>query len=190
MEKPYIEDQQFEKIDFSEKALAEGDYEGCSFINCNFSNADLARLNFTDCQFTGCNLSLTKLSKTTFNDVAFKDCKLLGLHFDTCNEFLFTVDFDNCNLDMCSFYKRKMKNTCFKNSSLQEVDFTEADLTGATFHNCNLARAAFENTLLEKADFRSAYNYSIDPEINRVKKARFSTAGIAGLLHKYDIKID
>jgi len=32
-------------------------------------------------------------------------------------------------------------------------------------------------------------NYSIDPEKNKIKKARFSTAGIAGLLDKYDIEI-
>jgi hypothetical protein len=43
---------------------------------------------------------------------------------------------------------------------------------------------------LEKADFRTSYNYSINPEVNRIKKAKFSTAGIAGLLCKYDIEIE
>jgi len=33
-------------------------------------------------------------------------------------------------------------------------------------------------------------NYSIDPELNKIKKARFSTQGIAGLLDKYDIEIE
>jgi hypothetical protein len=47
----------------------------------------------------------------------------------------------------------------------------------------------FENTLLEKADLRTAFNYSIDPEMNRVKKAKFSIAGVTGLLDKYDIEI-
>jgi len=51
-------------------------------------------------------------------------------------------------------------------------------------------RAAFENTILEKADFRTSFNYSIDPEKNRIRKARFSLAGISGLLDKYDIEID
>ena len=50
--------------------------------------------------------------------------------------------------------------------------------------------AAFENTILEKADFRTSFNYSIDPGKNRIKKAKFSLAGIAGLLEKYDIEID
>jgi hypothetical protein len=50
--------------------------------------------------------------------------------------------------------------------------------------------ATFESTIIEKADFRTSFNYSIDPEKNRIKKARFSLAGIAGLLDKYDIEID
>jgi hypothetical protein len=53
-----------------------------------------------------------------------------------------------------------------------------------------LARAVFANSNLEKTDFRTAMNYSIDLEENRVKKTRFSLTGLAGLLTKYDVKID
>jgi len=63
-------------------------------------------------------------------------------------------------------------------------------LTNAVFDNCNLSQAIFENTILEKTDFRTSYNYSIDPEINRIKKAMFSIAGLSGLLNKYDIDIE
>ena len=73
---------------------------------------------------------------------------------------------------------------------MQEVDFEDCDLTNAGFINCNLAAAIFVNTILEKADFRSSYNYSIDPERNRIKKAKFSSIGLAGLLNKYDIEIE
>jgi uncharacterized protein YjbI with pentapeptide repeats len=69
------------------------------------------------------------------------------------------------------------------------VDFTESDLTHSVFDNCDLTRAAFEHTILEKADFRTSFNYSLDLEMNRVKKARFSQAGVIGLLGKYDIDI-
>lgn len=50
--------------------------------------------------------------------------------------------------------------------------------------------AVFENKKLEKADLRTTLNYSIDPDINSLKEARFSWPGIAGLLGKYDIVID
>jgi len=83
-----------------------------------------------------------------------------------------------------------IKKTVFKNSQLEEVDFTDCDLASSHFENCNLAQARFENTILEKADFRTSYNYSIDPEINRIKRAKFSLNHVTGLLHKYDIEID
>jgi hypothetical protein len=43
---------------------------------------------------------------------------------------------------------------------------------------------------LDAVDFRTAYNFKIDPEFNPMKKAKFSTQGIVGLLDKYDIKIE
>jgi uncharacterized protein YjbI with pentapeptide repeats len=73
---------------------------------------------------------------------------------------------------------------------LQDADFAEADLTSALFDNCNLAQAVFDNTTLEKADFRTSYNFFIDPESNRLKKAKFSIEGVVGLLGKYDIIIE
>lgn len=73
---------------------------------------------------------------------------------------------------------------------MHEVDFTEADLTQAIFDNCDLTDAIFINSNLEKADLSSAYNYSIDPEINKMKKAKFTWPGVVGLLDKYDIDID
>jgi fluoroquinolone resistance protein len=100
------------------------------------------------------------------------------------------VNFDNCNLSHSSFYKTKLKKTQFINLKLNEVDFTECDLSSSVFDNCDLTGAIFENAIIEKADFRTSFNYSIDPEKNRIKKARFSLSGIAGLLSKYDIEID
>lgn len=86
------------------------------------------------------------------------------------------------------FYK--MKNTIFSECSIKEVDFSSADLTGSSFLNCDLSRSLFQHTIVEKVDFRSAINFSIDPEINRIKNARFSSAGIIGLLDKYQIIIE
>jgi fluoroquinolone resistance protein len=190
MERKYIEDQKFEKINFAETVLVTGEYENCEFTNCNFSNINLSGISFAECEFTGCNLSTAKLGKTAFKDVKFIDCKLTGLHFHDCNEFLFEVNFDNCQLQLSSFYKLKLKTTFFKNSVLHEVDFSEADLTASVFDRCDLDRAVFDNTILEKADFRTSFNYSINPERNRMKKSKFSAAGIAGLLDKYDIEVE
>ncbi len=179
----------FEKADFTKEPLPTGEYEGCRFLNCNFENADLSAIKFIECEFIGCNLSLAKLVKTAFGDVIFRDCKMLGLHFEQSSSFNFTVRFENCTLDHTSFYKVKMKSTLFSNSKLMEVDFTEAVLSRSNFDNCDLQGAKFEQANLEKVDFRTSVNYSIDPQLNMLKRAKFSLTGIQGLLDKYDIEI-
>ena len=186
MQEIYIQDQTFNQND----TLVKGEYESCNFNGCNVADGDLSEFSFIDCTFNGCNLSLAKLHKTAFRDVKFINCKMLGMRFNVCTEFGLSFSFDNCLLDHSSFYKTKIKKTVFKHSQLQETDFAEADLTSCIFDNCNLARAIFDQTMLEKADFRTSYHYSIDPEKNRIKKARFSVLGISGLLDKYDIDIE
>jgi len=63
-------------------------------------------------------------------------------------------------------------------------------LTGADFNNANLDGAIFDGTILADADFTTASNFRINPELNTMKKAKFSIDGIHGLLDKYDIKIE
>lgn len=91
---------------------------------------------------------------------------------------------------MAVFHKLKLKKYRFTDCNLQEADFTETDLSGSIFENCDLQRTIFYNTILQQADFTSSYNYSIDPERNRIKKAHFSRLGVVGLLDKYNIVIE
>ena len=186
----YIESKIFERIDFTAVALPKGEYESCSFKDCDFSGCDLSGFSFSECSFSGSNLSLVKTSQTAFKEVQFNGCKLMGLHFENCNTFLFALDFDHCLLNLSSFYRLNLKRSKFKSCSLQEVDFSESDLSTVSFDNCDLAGALFDNTNLEKSDFRSASNYAIDPETNRMKKAKFSLSGIPGLLEKHGIIIE
>jgi len=190
MEEVYTADKDFDKIDFTAGILHKGEYEGCVFTGCNFSGATLAGCSFVSCTFDGCNLSMAKLAGTALREVQFKNCKMLGLRFDECNDFGLSVSFDRCILDHSSFYQAKLKKTVFKDTQLHEADFTEADLSASVWNGCDLAGAVFDRTLLEKADFRTAYNYSIDPEHNRIKKAKFSLPAVTGLLHKYNIDIE
>lgn len=190
MEKVYIEDKTFDKVNYKTKPLIIGEYEKCIFFHCDFSETNLYAIVFSECEFLGCNFSLANIAKTAFRKVKFKDCKLLGLRFDYINDFLLAFEFENCNLNLSCFQGLKIRATKFINCTLQEVDFCNTDLSNSILHNCDLTRATFLNTILEKADLRTAYNFSIDPELNRIKKARFSTNGISGLLDKYDIEIE
>ena len=189
MKRNIIENKIFHQLDYGNTPLEFGEYEECKFSNCDFSNSDLSNFNFSECSFDDCNLSMVNLSKTSLKTVAFKNCKLLGIHFDACNEFLLSVSFHHCTLNFSSFYKLNLRKTKFIHCSLQEVDFTEANLTQAIFDSCDLSGTIFDNTLLESADLRTSQNYSIDPESNYLSKARFSSDGLAGLLHKYVLSI-
>jgi uncharacterized protein YjbI with pentapeptide repeats len=189
MEAVFEEDKTFDSINYTITPLAKGDYENCDFLNCDFSNTDLGKIKFTECRFTGCNLSAAGITGAAFRNIIFKGCKLLGLQFDTCNDMLFEVRFEHCIVNLSVFYKRRLKNTRFSNCTLIEVDFSEADLSNSVFDNCDLSGAVFDNTILEKTDFTTAYNYSIDPEKNPIKKAKFCIPAVIGLLNKYDIEI-
>jgi len=83
-----------------------------------------------------------------------------------------------------------LKETLFIDCKLHEVDFLETNLLGSKFNNCDLKDAVFESTNLHKVDFSTAINYVINPNINNIKKAKFSMQGLAGLLTQFDIKIE
>ena len=180
----------FEKVLAIGKKINHREFEDCIFKNCDFSNSDFSDNTFIDCEFIDCNLSMLALVNTGLKTVRFKNCKLLGIFFYQCEDFLFSVDFEECILDYASFANKKMTKTRFQSCSLKEVSFIGTNLTGAVFENANLDHAIFNTTQLAEADFTTAYNYKIDPQVNPMKKAKFCNVGILGLLDKYDIKIE
>jgi uncharacterized protein YjbI with pentapeptide repeats len=179
----------FEKVIFINKKVNNREFEDCIFKKCDFSNSDFSNNTFMDCEFIDCNLSMTQLRGTSLKTVNFSNCKLLGIEFQSCTDFLFAGNFQDCVLDYSSFANKKIPKTKFNNCSMKEVSFIGANLTQSVFDNCNLDNAIFNDTQLKEVNFLTAYNYKIDPEFNPMKKARFSTQGIPGLLDKYDIKI-
>ncbi len=167
--------------------LTNGEYENCSFTNCSFKKDALINSNFSECIFDSCDLSMAEVANISFKEVSFKDCKILGLRFDECNDFLLSFNFENCILSFSSFFKLELRSINFLNCKLLDVDFTKTILTNSVFENCDLNGAIFKDTILDKADFTSSYNFSINPEINSLKKTKFSVLGLPGLLDKYDI---
>lgn len=117
------------------------------------------------------------------------NCKITGADFSQCRDFGLSFSFSGCILDYSVFHGKKLKNIRFEDCSLTECDFTQADLTKASFIQCRLDRAVFSRTNLSGADFTSASGFSIDPENNRMTKARFSAGSLAGLLDKYGLVI-
>nr|WP_319393977.1 pentapeptide repeat-containing protein [uncultured Desulfobacter sp.] len=185
----YFEEETFEQVDFSKNRHKKGAYEDCIFLNCDFSTSDISEFNFIDCEFNGCNFSMAKMNQTIFNNGKFMDCKMLGMAFESCDDLLLSISFYNCILNHSSFDGVNLKNTTFENSKLHDVDFTNADLYKSVFNNCDLHNATFINANLQESIFKASYNYVIDPDVNRIRKASFDLPGALGLLAKYDIKI-
>ena len=182
--------QEFQGATFSQREIARGNYENCIFAGCILPKSDLSGSRFVDCEFRNCDLSLSKVNHTAFRNIRFRGSKLVGLHFENCNPLGFSASFEGCQLNLSSFFRLNLKQTVFKECDLREVDFTESNLTEVLFGNCDLSGAIFSRTILERTDFRTAVNYSLDPELNRIKKARFSLMGVPGLLDKYNIEIE
>lgn len=105
------------------------------------------------------------------------------------DQTIFEVSFTNCNLEFTLFYGLNLKKHSFINCSLISADFMEADLTMALFDNCNLYRANFTKAKAEKADFYTSYNFDIDPDSTKLKKAIFAKDALEGLLKKHQLHL-
>jgi len=90
-------------------------------------------------------------------------------------------------MDFSKFYALKIKGTTFANCSIIAVDFMATDLSEVLFDNCDLYRSEFDKAIANKANFATSYNYTINPEKTKIKKAVFSINGLKGLLSKHDI---
>ncbi|WP_051718579.1 pentapeptide repeat-containing protein [Hymenobacter sp. IS2118] len=166
------------------------EFEEYHFINCDFTGADLSHKRFADCRFERCNLAGVRLAGTALQNVAFAECKLLGLQFTACRDMLFGVHFDHCQLRYASFAGRHMPATRFVHCALDEADFADANLSESVFEACSLAGAVFQKTQLAGADFTTATGFTIDPESNPLRTARFSLPGLLGVVAKYGLVVE
>lgn len=186
----YYNNKIFDKLDSVEQEMTGNEYDSCIFRNLDFSNCNFSRSEFVNCRFESCNLSLVKLTAVRIKNINFVDCKLVGVGFSQCDDFLFSASFIRSNLDYCYFINKNLKNTRFTECSIREANFAGADLSNIEFNNCDFSNTVFEKTILERTNFTSSFNYSINPEQNKLKKTKFSVDGLRGLLDKYDIIVE
>lgn len=165
----------------------EREYDRVEFSGCDFSGA--IPVEFEDCIFKNCNFSNVNFKNFKLMDLKFIDCKLVGANFSQARDFGFCITFENCQLDYASFDRRRMNKSVFKNCRLHSVNFTMADLSKCILADCDLAEALFDGTNLSGVDFTSCRNFLIDPEKNSIKKAKFLSQDLPGLLYRHDIVI-
>ncbi|NGX58862.1 MAG: hypothetical protein KR126chlam3_00002 [Chlamydiae bacterium] len=122
-------------------------------------------------------------------DVLFEECKIVGGEFYKCEKTFFSPQFKSCILMGCNFSDLKMKSVSFHGSKVKECYFTDTKLVEADFGEADLEGSIFHHADLSKANFKDAKNYSINPEANVLKKARFSAPEALSLLKFFDVEI-
>ena len=68
-----------------------------------------------------------------------------------------------------------------------DVDFQEANLSHVNFAGTDLQDSKFLRTNLAYADLSTAKHYSIDPNLNTLRKTVFSLPEAVSLLDRFDI---
>jgi fluoroquinolone resistance protein len=184
-----LEGQIIKSENFSKKSLNGSSFAECTFDNCDFTESGLRNAQFYQCIFVNCNLSLMKLDGCRLQEGRFLGCKIVGAEFFKCDQTFFSVEFKNCVLQYCNFSDLNMKNARFAGSKLKECHFTSTVLTGADFAEVDLTGTVFHNCDLSRADFSQSISYQIDPQTNKIKKAKFSLPEAVGLLSAFDITI-
>ncbi|RFM27965.1 pentapeptide repeat-containing protein [Deminuibacter soli] len=182
-------DQTFDREAYKGKPMKQVVFEQCRFNGIDFTGNDFTGAAFSDCTFDRCNLQMLPVDHTMFATVTFTNCKLNGINFGNCNSFRFEVHFNSCLLDYAYFFEKNMKKAKFTDCSIKQAHFVQCDLSGAQFNQCDLQATVFDRNNLQSADFSNAQNLSLDPEANKIKKAKFSLYNLAGLLAKYDIVV-
>lgn len=185
----YCENQIFTQLKIEDMPKSPVEFFNCQFNNCNFERMNFSDYVFDRCIFNGSNLALANVTNAKLMNVVFNDCKVEGVRFDQCDPFILEVYFDRCLLRNCSFSDLNMKKCKFENSQILESDFYKTKLMEASFQGSVLSRTVFAECDLTKADFQEATDFIIDPTINRLKKAVFSSNELAGLLRHLDLVI-
>jgi len=189
MPSDYQFDKTFYNQIFEKDSVRYHEFEQCTFHDCDFSACDFTGVIFIECSFFDCNFKETRINYVSLRDVQFTKCNFTSVNFAMTDQVIYSFNFTDCLLDYAQFYNLKLKKIQFINCSMIAVDFMNTDLSEALFDNCNLRRAVFMDSNLQKADFYTSYEFVIDPEKNKMKRAIFSAEGLKGLLSKYDLII-
>ncbi|MBL7163042.1 MAG: pentapeptide repeat-containing protein [Anaerolineales bacterium] len=186
-------DRDFEEANLNAARLISSQFYDCSFTHCSFVETVFLDCRFVDCKFKDCDLSLVQVPGSTFSGTRFDDSKLIGIdwtHGNWRGNLLHEpLAFIRCVLNHSTFIGLALKDTQIKDCIASDVDFREADLTQADFEGTDLSESLFSKTNLTEADLSRARNYTISPEGNTLKGAKFSLPEAMSLLYCLDIKL-
>ncbi|MBN9297610.1 MAG: pentapeptide repeat-containing protein [Filimonas sp.] len=189
MNEVFYNDKRFEDEVHDGKTITGVEFYKCHFYKCSFKETKFSECSFEQCVFEECDLSLMKINKTTFSSVQVKSSKAIGVIWsDVINAF--AIDFTQSNINYGNFVGKQLKKVKFINCSIAEADFSDCNLSQAVFTGSDLTNARFIQSDLTQANFIDATNYTIDVNINKIKKAKFKLPEALSLLYSLDIIVE
>lgn len=185
-----FEDECFTGLNCADLDLSDRIFRDCEFVDCDFSGSKLSKCQFSDCEFKQCNFSNAKLYATKISEAYFVECKMDGIDFTTCNQMLFSINLKRCKIAYGIFSGLQMSGYNLSGSALTNCLFEETDLSRANLSDCDLKGSTFDRTNLTSADLRSSTGYQIDPNTNKISKARFSYPEVLSLLKPFGVVVE
>lgn len=186
-------DRHFEEANLNATRIASSIFNDCIFENCSFIEAIFLDCRWVNCKFIDCDMSLLNVPGSMFSGIHFEDSKLIGINWThgnwETNLLQVPLSFNRCVLNHSTFIGLNLKEIQIKDCIASDVDFREANLTKAFFGGTELSQSLFSKTDLTKADLSRARNYSISPEENTIKGAKFSLPEAMSLLYSLDIEL-
>jgi len=182
----YYEDTAFTSLSLPDASLTDIEFFRCRFDSCQFLRTVFCRCRFEACVFQKCDLSLLQVTDCRFVDAKFVKSKMLGIDWTRAAKPL-AIALHGCNVSHSVFVELHLPKLEMTECVAREVDFTGVHLTKANLSRTDFLGSRFIHTDLSCADFSQAVNYSIDPTVNRVKKAVFTLPEAMSLLSAFDI---
>jgi fluoroquinolone resistance protein len=183
------ENQEFKNVNLRQSLISRAEFQNCTFNKCDLSQSVFTECRFYDCTFQACDLSLVKLNGSYVRNSTFVGSKMIGINWIEASK-QFSANFENCTINLSSFFGMSLKKMKLVNCIANEVDFSESNMTECDFTGTDFAESTFAKTNLTKANFTKAKNYSIDFRTNTLSKTKFSLPEVISLLDILDIIIE
>lgn len=178
-------DESFSEASFE---LSNVEFYDCNFLRLSLRERRIENVKFLECSFQNVDLSVFVGMNVIFRGCTFKNCKIIGCDFSS-GISLNNCSFDECLLELSTFFGAKLMSSIFKYCSLKECDFREAYLKNSELTNSNFEGALLAGADLSECDLSNSINYFIDPSQTKITKSKFSMPEALTLLSAFDIKI-
>lgn len=182
-------DQVFENLNLRSQTIVDCSFDACIFKQGSFSGATLKNCRFVDCVFEHCDMSNVQFTSSILRSVKFQTSKLVGINWTAASEVMHLGWYDSI-LNYGNFSSLDLRKCVMFQCSALEADFIQTNFTEANLCGTDFALARFASTILIKADLRQARNYSIRPDSNKIKNAKFSLPEATLLLYGLDIVLE